>query len=556
MSTPGSRSAQPAPSGPSPSLPPDTVASQAPPVRPATGQRVNRARGAMAVGTTLSRLTGFARVIVLTRVLGLATPVAGAYNLASTVPNSVFDLVAGGILGATLIPVFSQRLATRSEKQAWEDISAIVTLAAAVLAVATAIFVVLAPELISLFTLANHTTATASQRAIATSLLRLIAPQVAAYGMALLVGALLNIRGRFTGPAFAPIANNLVVIAVLLLLEQIVPHPGLQALATHRSALLLLGLGTSAGVVVQAFILLPSLLRSGVRLRPHWNPRNAAVRMTLRLSGWTFAITAANQVALLVVMALAFPLAHGGGIAVYTYAYTFFQLPFAVVVVSVMSPIQPSLAARWSVGDINGFRRRLASGIRATNAAIIPATFAYLVLAGPLMAMLTSNPSSIALAEHTLIMFAVGLPGFCLYQVVIQAFQSMRDVRTAFWLYVLKNSLNVGLAFLFVPSLGVSGLALSLSVSYTVAAAVGLLRLRQVTGGLEGRAILRTLTRSTVTSALGAAIMALVATNVGSDHGFALILRLGTALLLGGVALLIAAAIGARLSQRTPTRAQ
>lgn len=507
----------------------------------------------MAVGTLASRLTGFARLFALAYALGF-NPLADAYNLANNTPNIVYDLVLGGILSATLVPIFVDRLATRTQDEAWDSISAVVTLAVVVLAVATVAFVVAAPGFIDLYTMGNHAASAGGQRAVATDLLRLFAPQVAFYGLVALVTALLNARRRFGAPAFVPILNNLVTIAVLLEVARLARHPTL-ASVRHDHVLLLLGLGTTAGVAVQALALLASLRGVGARLHWRWDPANQAVRTMLRLSGWTFGFVVANQVAFFVVSALADGLG-GGSVTAYNYAYTFFQLPYGIVAVSIMSALQPGLAERWALADVDGFRHRLAAGLRATMSVMVPAAVGLIVLARPVVAVVVGHGAAGAAGVHAtaraLAFFAIGLPGFSAYLFMMRAYQAMQDTRSAFVLYLVENGLNVALAFpLSRSSLGVAGLALALSIAYTAAALVALADLRRRTAGVEGAALARTLGRVGWVSAVMAGVVALAAAVVGSDHGVGLLVRVAVSVAIGVAVVVVAAGLaGGRSGNR------
>ncbi|MHB1912891.1 MAG: lipid II flippase MurJ, partial [Acidimicrobiales bacterium] len=310
----------------------------------AGGERTGKATLYMSVGTLFSRLTGFGRVVALAYALGLTHRLTDAYNLANTTPNIVFDFVLGGVLAATLIPVFVERLATRNEAEAWRAISAVVSLVSVLLVVMTAAFEVASPEFIRIYTFG--TAHSAAEDRAATGLLRMFAPQLALYGWIVLSTALLNTRRRFAVPMFTPIANNLLVIFVLLVVRHIAHGMSVGNVSDHPGAYWLLGLGTTAGVVVQLIGQLPALRGAGIRLRWVWDPGHQVVRQMLRLSGWTFGFVATNQVALWVVLFLANR--RTGDVTVWVTAYTFFQLPVGIAAVSLMSAIQPALADSWA----------------------------------------------------------------------------------------------------------------------------------------------------------------------------------------------------------------
>jgi len=499
----------------------------------------------MATGTGLSRLTGLLRVLALAYALGFHH-LATSYNLANTTPNMLYDIVLGGVLSATFIPVFVDRLATRSEREAWKAISAVITLSAVVLVVMTAVFWVAAPEVIAAFTALDHARTGAQlsgldkERSVATSLLRWFVPQVALYGLISLATALLNTRRRFVAPMWVAIANNLVCIAVLVWFHQLTDSPSLAGVEAHPSWLLLLGLGTTLGVALQAVLLLFSMRGAGLsRLRWRWNPRNEAIRTVLRLGGWTFGFVMANQVALFVVLALAVGASGTDPVSSYTYAYTFLQMPYAVVAVSVMSAVTPDLAEKWTRGDAVAFRKRLSGGLRAVLAIILPSAMGMFLLARPTVALLLGHGATTAAGTGTtgaaLALFSLGLPGFCTYLYVVRVLQAMQRTRVAFWLYLVENGINVILALALVHTLGVRGLALSLSVAYTVAAVWGLFVLRGWLGHLGNSRTWAPLRRGSVATALMGVAVLVVSNLSGAQHGFALLIRVVGSVAVGAL---------------------
>lgn len=526
------------------------------------GARVNlrRATVGMAVGTGLSRLTGVARVLALAYALGF-TRLADAYNLANTIPNMLYDIVLGGVLSATFIPVFVDRLATRTERDAWRAISAVVTLSVVVLAGASVVCFFAAPLIISAFTALNHAhggpavTVLEHERQVATTLLRWFVPQIFFYGIIALSTALLNTRRKFAAPAWVPIANNLVCVAVLVWFHHVAAVPTLLGAQLHHSQLVLLGLGTTLGVVVQALLLLPSLGRARLRrLTWRWEPGHEAVRTVVRLGAWTFGFVMSNQLALFVVLALAVGAGGAAPVSSYTYAYTFLQMPYAVVAVSVMSAVTPDLSEKWATQDLVGFQRRMAGGLRAVLAIILPAAMGMFLLAKPAVALLLGHgagtPARTADTGAALAMFALGLPGFCTFLYVVRVLQSMQRTRAAFWLYLVENAVNVGLAVALVHPLGVRGLALSLSVAYTVGAVCGLAVLRRWLGGLGPPRAYAPLRRVAAATVLMGVVVLVVSNLSGAETGVGLFVRVVGSAALGMVVYFAAAALLANRGHR------
>jgi len=523
--------------------------------------------GSMAAGTTISRATGVLRVLALVYVLGIS-PLADAYNLANTIPNMVYDVVLGGVLGATFIPVFIQRLTSTSEREAWKSISAVVTLAVVVLAATTAIFLALAPLLIDAFTSLEHVQHTgsvqhlATQRHVATVLLRWFVPQVFLYGLLSIGGALLNVRRRFGAPMWVPIANNVVCIGVLLTFATVAPSPSLHSVSMSPGQLALLGAGTTAGVLVQFLLLLPSLAKAKLgRLRWRWDLKDPAVRTVARLGSWTFGFVVINQAALFFVIALAFSVGGSGPVSSYTYAYAFWQMPYAIVAVSVMSAVTPDLATHHSTEDEIAFIARFGSGLRSVLAMMIPASVALFLLAKPAIALLlghgNTQPRQTAETGMALAELSLGLVGFSVFQYVVRALQAMHRTKAAFWLYLGENVINVGAALLLVGPLGLAGIALSVSVGYSVAAVAGLLLLEHWLGHLGSPGCYRPLGRICASSAVMGLVIAVVSNLSGALAGPALVARvLGAAVLGAGAYLGTAALVHTSQTRDRPGRLQ
>ncbi|MDP8974852.1 MAG: murein biosynthesis integral membrane protein MurJ [Actinomycetota bacterium] len=466
----------------------------------------------MAVGTALSRLTGFGRLFALAYALGF-TDLTDTYNLANNTPLIVYELVLGGMLSATLVPVFVRRLAKEEREDDWRAISAVATMAGAVLLAVTVLFFLAAPWLIGLYTLGQHGEAVDQQREVATTLLRMFAPQVALYGAVTIATALLQARRRFAVPMFAPVLNNLVVIGVLLALPEVTKDLSLGAIRGRPSALMLLGLGTTAGVAAMTATLLVALRRARVPLRPHWDPRHPAVRTVLRLSGWTFGFTVANQLALWVVLSLA-NRGPEGDVAAYQAGQVFFLLPHGIFAVSVMSALLPDLSERWDAGDVNGYRERLSVGLRTIAVIIVPAAVGYVCLARPIVTLVLDHGAlaagSAKVTAEVLALLALGLPGFSTYLLLMRSYQAMQDTRTVFFLYAAENGLNILLALALYPPLGVKGLALAYALAYTVGTAVALVHMRRRTRGIGGRPLVRSwLAVAAISAVMGALVSGL-----------------------------------------------
>jgi len=510
--------------------------------------RFSRNTAVMATGTLLSRLTGFGRVVALVWALHL-TRLADVYNIANTVPNLLYDLVLGGILSATLVPVFVDYLGRQDEEEGWRAVSAVVTAITVTLAILTAIFWLVAPLLIRFYLMLNHTSSAADQRAIGTTLLRLFVPQLFLLGGIAVTMALLNARRHFFAPAFSPILNNLVVIAAIVGTRVVASSLRLGDFRHDRAALLLLGLGTTAGYLVQFAVQVPPLIRRRFRLRPVWDPSHPAVRTVLRLSLWTFGAVVANQISFNLI--LVFAGRKAGDVTVFNTAFQFFQLPYAIFAVSIASVITPDLAERWNNRDLGGFRRQMASGLRLTLAIMVPAAVGYIILAHPFLELVFRHGSFSSGDAHRIgtavALFAIGLPGFSAFLLLMRGYQAMQDTRRMFWLYVVENGITIVLAAALYPALGVNGLALGWVIAYSVGTLVAFADLRTRARGLEGAATAATLVRVCVASAGMAVVVGLVRLLIGGGSDAHLTAEVLLGAVIGAVAYLIfSRALGVR----------
>lgn len=521
---------------------------------PATGdRRLARATAGMAIGTLLSRVTGLGRVVALAYALGF-TRLADTYNLANTTPNVVYDLVLGGILSSFIVPVFVDQLTTRDEDDAWRGISAIVTLAVVVLTAASALFVVVAPAVIRLYSLRLHGPDAADQQAVATTLLRLFAFQVLFYGMTALWGGVLNARRRFFAPMATPVLNNLVVIAVLLAFPHVADDLSLHGVRRDLGLLLLLGLGTTAGVALQALPLVPLASRARARLRPVWDLRHPAVAHVLRLSGWSFGYVVTNQIAFAIVLVLANAPRRGGDVSAYLAAYTFFQLPYGILAVSILTALTPELTERWSRGDVRGYRDHVGLGLRWVAAAMLPAAAGYALLARPVVDLFLRHGALRSSAAHTtadlIALFAIGLPAFSGYLLMVRGYTAMQDTRTPFLVNSLENLLNVVLALALYPSMGVRGLALAFSLAYIVAFVVTAVGLSRRVDGLGRSHVVRSTVRIAIATAIMAGVVAVVDRLAPGGRGVVLAARVLVDVAVG-VAVFAGAGKAFRVSELT-----
>jgi putative peptidoglycan lipid II flippase len=456
-----------------------------------------RSTALMATGTLLSRVTGLLRVTVLVGTLGVGeSRLADVYNVANTTPNIIYELVLGGILSSIFVPVFVEVRSTRGQRQAWHVARATMTIALAGLGLLAAVTMVAAPWIIRLYVHSGSPAERAQAVEVGGRLLAMFMPQIVFYGVGSVMTGLLNAHRRFGVPMFAPILNNLVVIAVGLsfhaLVGQQVPQVGEVTVGQE----LLLGLGTTAGVAAMTLVQWPFLRRIGFRFHFVWNWRDRAIRKMATLSAFTVGYVITNQLGYLLVPILAYGVQ--GGYTAYTTAFIFFQLPHGVFAVSVMTALLPPLSEQAVAQDWAAFRATVSRGIRLTAAVLLPAALGYLALAGPIVRLLLEHgvvtEASTSLLVPVLRVFVLGLVPFSTFQLVLRAFYALQDTRTTFRVNLVSVGVNVVVDLLLFNLLPqrwkIPGLAFGHVTSYSVGSALLLYLLSRRIGGLGGRRIL------------------------------------------------------------------
>ena len=483
-----------------------------------------RTNVAVAAGTAVSRVTGLARIVVFGVVIG-QTAVADAYDGANNSPNSIYELLIGGVFSAALVPVFTRLFHDNDD----EAERAVVSTAVITLAALTAIAVACAPLIFRLFSLNPASGLDVDRyRDVGTMLARIFLLQIFFYGLTALATAALNARRKFVAAAWAPVAANVVIVGLLALIPLAIDgRPGLDTIADNATVRWLLGGGATIGIATTAVIVLVVARVSGLSFGVRPDFRHPAVRRLARLSLWTFGYVVTNQVALVIVRNLAEP--GSGGPDAYTKAFTFFQLPHALLAVSITTTFAPDLARAAAAADRATFVARLSLGVRLIALLTLPFAALFFVTSRPMVGALLQHGNFTADAAlnttRALMGFSVGLVGFSVYLFVLRGFYAHEDTRTPFVINCCENVLNVVLAFMLVGRYGVLGLGLAFGLAYLVSAVMALFVVERRHPEFESMALLRSLApmlAATLPTALAAWG---VGRGLGSTAGVAAVVR-------------------------------
>ncbi|BAN02660.1 murein biosynthesis integral membrane protein MurJ [Ilumatobacter coccineus] len=488
----------------------------------------------VAAGTALSRITGLLRVTALAAVLGDGA-LADAYILANESPNIVYELLVGGVLSATLVPLFTSFDANDDD----ESRNVVVTTSVALITLVTLIAVAAAPLVFGVFSVDVADNVDANLfRTVGTTLVRIFLIQILFYGLTGLANAYLNSRRQFFAAAWSPIVPNLIIIATLLSL----PSPGeggwqLTDVLDDTRLRLTLGFGATVGIAAMALILLPAARSAGLRPKFVWNLKHPAVRKLLSLSFWTLGFVTANIVALTVIRNLTEP--GSSNAFAYFIGFTFFMLPHGLLGVSIATTFQPEMARAVARADKTAFISSASLGVRMTALLTIPAGVGLFVLRQPLIGLAVQNgefgaEGSIA-SSRALAGFALGLGAFSVYMFVLRTFYAHQDTKTAFKVNLVENVINIVLAIVLVGSYGVLGLGASFAIAYGLSGLWVLQILSYKVPGFSVGEVLASIWKMIVAAAIMGESVWFITRNVGGNVGIDAVVRLGVGTIVGVV---------------------
>ena len=509
----------------------------------------------MASGTILSRFSGYFRTLLIVAALGQFLH-ADIFTIANTIPNAIYILVAGGIFNAVLVPQLVR--AMKNDEDGGDAYAArIITLSAIFLAVVTVLLVLVAPLLMRVYLTDRFFDADrAAHLESAIDFTRYCLPQVFFYGMFVLLGQVLNARQRFGPMMWAPIANNLIAIVVLSLYLLVWGRPSGAELVGPFSTdqELLLGLGSTLGIVVQFLILVPYLRKAGFSYRPRFDFHDTGLGHTLRLGVWTVLFVVVNQLAFLVVTRLASSGTVGGGDGtgntVYGSSFLIMMVPHAIVTVSLATAILPRLSDYATDQRLADMGRTIGSTLRTALVVVLP--FATLMpilskdLAGVLFEAGAGDPAAFA---PTLALFGPALVLFTVHYLMLRGFYALEQTRRVFFIQCAISATNILAAFWLVgrssPEDTAPALVLAWLASYVVGSALSYAALRRTLGGLQTAVLVRFLLRMGIACAgagLAAWAVEQALAGLGEQPGILLsLVRGGLAGLAGGVVLLLVA---------------
>ena len=484
-----------------------------PPEEPGTGTTGQSA--IMAAGSLVSRIIGFARTALIGMTLG--TVIGNAYTSAQFLPSQIYELLLGGILSSVLIPLLVRRRKADPDRgQAYTQ--KLLTFAVVCLGIATALVTVAAP-VITLLQAGAGTSA--DYRQLVTNFAYLVLPIIFFTGVSALIGAVLNVRGHFAAPTWAPILNNLVVIATCgVFILVFGAAKGLSPGDMSPAQIALIGCGTLLGMMVQAAALLPALRRVGFTWNWRWDPRGLGLGEIGRLAGWMLCYVGANQLAVFLVANLLNRVSDEdrAGVLAFNNVYLLTMMAHGIIGVSVMTALLPRMSAASADGRFADVSADLSRGIRLTATALAPIAVVYGVLGVPIAVTLFQggaySPEAAYATGHVLVVSAFAVLPLSISYLCTYAFYSLQGNKTAALINLpvvaLRITAYVVLFAVLSESLAAAGMTAGNAISYVASALISLAVLRRRIGRLNLASVATALAKVLLAAGVAAATGVLV----------------------------------------------
>lgn len=437
-----------------------------------------RASGIMAIGTILSRITGFFRAILGVAVLGTAL-LADSYNVANTMPNILYNLLVGGALTAIFVPQLVRSFSDEDGGHGFA--SRLVTTISVILLLLVFIGVIFAPALVRLYAPDFATSGFEREFSIAVAFTRYCLPQIFFLGLFTMLGQVANARGSFAPLMWAPIANNLVVIVIFA--SVLVMQKDLAVGNISDGQIQFLGWGTTLGIVVQALILIPVVKRSGIRLRPKFGV--AGLGKSFSLAGWTLVYVLISQLGYLITVNVATSAAvrsaqagitTGVGFTPFTSAYYIMLLPYSVVTISIVTALLPHLSKLAIEKNVDEVKKQLVRAIRMCGVVTVPSSIA-LLLFGSLMTEVLYFGISLQDSRYigyVLSALSLGLVAFSINLILIRGFNAFEDTKTQVISILIINIISSVLSYIFLATIKSEHVTIGLGFAFSVSYIIGL----------------------------------------------------------------------------------
>ncbi len=485
---------------------------------PAKAPSLAKASGRMAIASLISRITGFLWKLLLVGAIGQGIA-NDSFNVANTMPNIIFELLMGGVLASVVVPLLVRSQDDADGGAAYTQ--RLITVAFTLLLVGTVVAVIAAPAFTSLYVDSSGK----ASPALTTAFAYLLLPEIFFYGVFALLSAVLNAKQIFGPTAWAPVINNLVVIFTILVVWIMPGDIDTGHVSITDPKVLTLGIGVTGGIVAQALLLVPPLLRSGFRFKWRWGI-DKQMKEFGGLALWILGYVAVSQIGYTIntrVLTSGSP----GGVTAYSNAWLLFQLPYGVIGVSLLTAIMPRMSRAAADGDHKKLIGDLSYASRISTVMLVPISAVMTVVGGSIgIALFTFGKGTVETAERlgdALAISAFALLPYALVMLQMRVFYAMKDARTPTLIMIVMTLVKVPLLYLcpvvLSPDNIVLGVMMVNALTFVVGAILGQVWLWVTLGNLRSKRVIGVILFTVVASVLGVAAAWVVGKLVPDSFG-------------------------------------
>lgn len=513
----------------------------------------------MAAGTLVSRFTGLIRNLLTVAALGTAL-FADTFNVANTIPTILYILLAGGALNAVFVPQLVRSM-REDEDGGSAFASRLLTSVTSLLFFITALGMILAPLITRIYAPKFSLPGFETERSLTITFMRYCLPQILMMGIFVILSQIGNARGKFGPMMWAPVLNNVVGIAVLLIFLQVAPDITAATITPEQSALL--GIGTTLGFVIQALVLIPVVKNSGLKLSLRFDWRNSNLGKSFRLGAWTLLFVLINQIGYLIIVKVATSAAvqakiegitTGVGFTPYSYAYFIFILPHSIITVSVITALLPKISRLAHEGKSDAVKKNLVDSLRNIAVVTAPSTILFIAFGTSIATLLYAGSTAADSRQIGLVLagFAVGLIPFSTMPLLLRGFYAYEDTKSPVIINLFATGAMMVLAVaaeIIVPFQYVTiVLAVILGISNLIGTILAIRALEKKVGHFPKSSLLLThiklLALSLIAIAPGYLLFAVVKSWVGEG-----LIGTFSALALGGIVFAVTYIYGGRIAK-------
>lgn len=463
--------------------------------------------GLITLATLGSRVTGLLRTWAMAFALG-NTLLTSAYQIAYNMPAMIYELAASGILATAFLPLYLLQKEKNGNEGAHKFSSNILSLTLVLLGILALACSVFAPLVIETQT---FTIGDGEEKTLAIFFFRIFAIQILLYGVGAVITGILNAERSYLIPSLAPILNNIVVIITMF---------GFAPLSSWdpNFAMWWLAIGTSFGVLVQFGAQIPALIKQGFTYKPHINLRDPMIKEALKVALPMFVYIAGTMITFSCRNAFSLDAASNGP-STLNYAWTWYQLPYGVIAVSLSTTLLTELSDCAARDDWKGFRHYIRTGLRSTFFLIIPLAAMVGSLAIPLMQIFqvgAFNAQDTQFVGQILAVWVLSLPFYAGYMYMYRVFAAMRKFIQFALIDFALRFVQVYFYYLLCNNIGLAGIPITDFFFYGIMFVVCTLIVRSKVGSYGNRGIIVMFAKTTFASVIAAGAVFLIAAPLGS----------------------------------------